>query len=104
MPLEQSELDLIRASIRKIAEEFDLDYWRKKDKSKEYPWDFKDALAAGGWLGILMPEEYGGMGLGLTEAGIVLDELGQRCGFNANSVFQYYVFPPGRSFTTARKR
>ena len=95
MPLEQSELDLIRASIRKIAEEFDLDYWRKKDKSKEYPWDFKDALAAGGWLGILMPEEYGGMGLGLTEAGIVLDELGQRCGFNANSVFQYYVFPPG---------
>ena len=35
------------------------------------------------------------MGLGLTEAGIVLDELGQRCGFNANSVFQYYVFPPG---------
>lgn len=95
MPLEQSELDLIRASIRKIAEEFDLDYWRKKDKAKEYPWDFKDALAAGGWLGILMPEEYGGMGLGLTEAGIVLDELGQRCGFNANSVFQYYVFPPG---------
>jgi len=95
MPLEQSELDLIRASIRKIAEQFDLDYWRLKDKAKEYPWDFKDALAAGGWLGILMPEQYGGMGLGLTEAGIVLDELGQRCGFNANSVFQYYVFPPG---------
>jgi acyl-CoA dehydrogenase len=95
MPLEQSELDLIRASIRKIAEQFDLDYWRRKDKTKEYPWDFKDALAVGGWLGILMPEEYGGMGLGLTEAGIVLDELGQRCGFNANSVFQYYVFPPG---------
>ena len=35
------------------------------------------------------------MGLGLTEVGIVLDELGQGCGFNANSVFQYYVFPPG---------
>ena len=91
----QSELDLIRDSIRKIAEEFDLDYWRQKDKNKEYPWDFKDALAAGGWLGMLMPEEYGGMGLGLTEVGVVLDELGQRCGFNANSVFQYYVFPPG---------
>ena len=44
---------------------------------------------------MLMPEEYGGMGLGLTEVGVVLDELGQRCGFNANSVFQYYVFPPG---------
>ena len=95
MPADQSQLDLIRPSIGKIAEDFDLDYWRQKDKNKEYPWDFKDALAAGGWLGILMPEQYGGMGLGLTEVGIVLDELGQRCGFNANSVFQYYVFPPG---------
>jgi alkylation response protein AidB-like acyl-CoA dehydrogenase len=95
MALDQTELDLIRASIRKIGEEFDLDYWRKHDSDKDYPWDFKDALAEGGWLGIFMPQEYGGMGLGLSEVGIVLDELGQRCGFNGNSVFQYYVFPPG---------
>lgn len=95
MPLDQSELDLIRSSVRKIADEFGMDYWRKKDKNKEYPWDFKDALAAGGWLGILMPEQYGGMGLGMTEVGVVLDELGQKCGFNGNSVLQYYVFPPG---------
>ena len=95
MPLDQSELDLIRSSIGKIAETFDLDYWRKMDRDKEYPWDFKEALAEGGWLGMLMPEAYGGMGLGLIECGIVLDELGQKCGFNANSVFQYYVFPPG---------
>lgn len=95
MPLDQSELDLIRDSIRKITQKFDLEYWRKMDKSKEYPWAFKDALAEGGWLGMLMPETYGGMGLGLTEVGVVLDELGQNCGFNANSVFQYYVFPPG---------
>lgn len=95
MSADASEHDLIRASIRKITEDFDLEYWRKKDKSKEYPWDFKEALAAGGWLGMLMPEKYGGMGLGLVEVGIVLDELGQRCGFNANSVFQYFVFPPG---------
>ena len=95
MPVDPSEQELIRASIRKIAVQFDLEYWRQKDKKKEYPWDFKDALATGGWLGMLMPERYGGMGLGMTEVGIVLDELGQRCGFNANSVFQYYVFPPG---------
>lgn len=95
MALDQSELDLIRSSISKITEDFDLDYWRKMDKDKEYPWDFKNALAEGGWLGMLMPEQYGGMGLGLVECGIVLDELGQKCGFNANSVFQYYVFPPG---------
>lgn len=95
MALDPSELALIRDSIRKIADRFDLDYWRQKDRDKDYPWDFKEALAEGGWLGMLMPEQYGGMGLGLTEVGIVLDELGQRCGFNANSVFQYYVFPPG---------
>ncbi len=95
MPSDQSELDLIRGSIRRITETFDLEYWRKRDKTKEYPWDFKDKLAEGGWLGMLMPERYGGMGLGLIECGVVLDELGQHCGFNANSVFQYYVFPPG---------
>lgn len=95
MPLDQSQLDLIRESIRKIGEDFGLDYWRQKDKNKEYPWEFKEALAAGGWLGILMPEAYGGMGLGMTEVGLVLDELGQHCGFNGNSVLQYFVFPPG---------
>lgn len=95
MALDESEHTMIRDSIRKITETFDLDYWAKMDKNKEYPWDFKDALAEGGWLGMLMPEQYGGMGLGLVECGIVLDELGQRCGFNANSVFQYFVFPPG---------
>lgn len=95
MAMDQSELDLIRDSIRKITEQFDLDYWRRMDKAKDYPWDFKEALAEGGWFGILMPEEYGGMGLGLVEVGVILDEFGQRCGFNANSIFQYFVFPPG---------
>ncbi|WP_417210523.1 acyl-CoA dehydrogenase family protein [Antarctobacter sp.] len=95
MPLDQSELDLIRGSISKIAQQFNLDYWRKADANKDYPWDFKNALAEGGWLGMFMPEQYGGMGLGLQEVGIVLDELGRKCGFNGNSVFQYFVFPPG---------
>ena len=95
MALDISELDLIRESIRKIADQFGYDYWRKSDKNKEYPWDFKQALADGGWLGIFMPEQYGGMGLGMQEVGLVLNELGQRCGFNGNSVLQYYVFPPG---------
>ena len=93
--MDQTELDQIRSSISRIADTFDLEYWRRMDKTKEYPWDFKQALADGGWLGMLMPEAYGGMGLGLTETGVVLDELGQRCGFNANSIFQYFVFPPG---------
>lgn len=95
MPLDHSELELIRGSIRKINETFDMEYWSAKDEAKEYAWDFKDALAAGGWLGALMPEEYGGMGLGMTEVGVILNELGQVGGFNACSIFQYYVFPPG---------
>ncbi|MGE4239453.1 acyl-CoA dehydrogenase family protein [Ramlibacter sp.] len=92
---EKADLDMIRNSIGKIAEGFDLNYWKQKGDTKAYPWDFKDALARGGWLGMFMPEQYGGMGLGLAEVGIVLDELGQRCGFNACSLFQYWVFPPG---------
>jgi len=95
MKTEHNDLTMIRESIRKIADKFDLNYWRQKDANKEYPWDYKDALAEGGWLGMFMPEQYGGMGLGLQEVGVVLDELGRRCGFNANSVFQYFVFPPG---------
>ena len=95
MAFDQEDMELLRSSVSKIAEQFNLDYWRKMDAEKAYPWDFKNALAEGGWLGLLMPEQYGGMGLGLTEAGVVLDELGQKCGFNANSVFQYFVFPPG---------
>lgn len=95
MTTDNNDLSMIRESIRKIADQFDLNYWRQKDANKEYPWDYKDALAEGGWLGMFMPEQYGGMGLGLSEVGVVLDELGQRCGFNANSVFQYFVFPPG---------
>ena len=43
-----NDLNMIRDSIRKITEEFDLNYWRQKSSDKEYPWDFKDALAKGG--------------------------------------------------------
>lgn len=95
MSLDASELDLIRNSIRKINDQFGLDYWSEKDQAKEYGWEFKDEMAKGGWLGMLMPEQYGGMGLGMTEVGVVLNELGQVAGFNGCSIFQYYVFPPG---------
>lgn len=95
MPLDQTELDQIRESIRGLNQQFGLDYWSAKDQAKEYTWEFKEALAAGGWLGVLMPEQYGGMGLGMTEVGTILTELGQVAGFNGCSIFQYYVFPPG---------
>jgi acyl-CoA dehydrogenase len=96
MPISTPEdLELIRESVRKLANSFDDEYWLDADKNKRYPWEFIKAFAAQGWLGLLMPEEYGGMGLGMTEAGTILKEIGESPGsFNACSAFQYFVFPP----------
>ncbi len=89
------ELELIRESVRKLANSFSDEYWSDADKNKRYPREFIDALAEQGWLSVLMPEEYGGMGLGMTEAGTILKEIGASPGsFNACSAFQYFVFPP----------
>ena len=50
-------------------------YWRERDEQHEFPWDFYDAMAEGGWVGIAIPEEFGGGGRGITEASIVLEEV-----------------------------
>jgi acyl-CoA dehydrogenase len=55
-------------AIREICAPFDADYWLKKDREGGFPEDFHRALAEAGWLGIAMPQEYGGAGLGITEA------------------------------------
>jgi acyl-CoA dehydrogenase len=65
----------IRGAIRDICANFPDSYWRKLDEAHEFPWAFYDALAAGGWIGIAIPEEYGGGGRGITEASIVLEEI-----------------------------
>ena len=61
----------IREAIRKICANFDDDYWSAKDEAHEFPWDFYDALAEGGWVGIAIPEEFGGGGQGITEASVI---------------------------------
>ena len=66
---------LIRDSIQKVCADFPDEYWAAKDEAHEFPWDFYRAMAAGGWLGIAIPEAYGGSGRGLTEASIVLEEV-----------------------------
>src|SRR2546427_6778682 len=60
--------ELIRKEVATLARSFPADYWLEKDKSGDYPWEFVKAFGAGGWLGIVIPEEYGGSGLGVTEA------------------------------------
>jgi acyl-CoA dehydrogenase len=89
------DIDAIRQAARTLARRFPLAYWRECDKEEKYPWDFVKAFAADGWMGILMPEEYGGMGLGVTEAAVMLNEIGASgAGMSGASAIHFYVFPP----------
>ncbi len=72
----------IRENVRRLCKKFPDEYWRKIDKAEEYPQAFVDALTTSGYLAALIPEEYGGSGLGITEASIILEEL-NRSGGNA---------------------
>jgi acyl-CoA dehydrogenase len=65
----------IRDGVRRVCRDFDDAYWRERDERHEFPWAFYNALADGGWIGIAIPEEYGGGGRGITEASIVLEEV-----------------------------
>jgi acyl-CoA dehydrogenase len=63
--------DDIRRAVEKICAGFPDEYWMERDQTQEFPWDFYRAIADGGWLGLTVPEQYGGGGLGVTEAAIV---------------------------------
>jgi acyl-CoA dehydrogenase len=65
----------IREGIRTICRKFPDEYWRDHDRAHEVPQDFYDVLADHGWIGVAIPEEYGGGGRGITEASIVLEEI-----------------------------
>lgn len=66
---------LVRDSIRDICSDFGAAYWREKDKRSEYPYEFADELADGGWFGALLPEEYGGAGMGTEEVVVMMEEI-----------------------------
>jgi acyl-CoA dehydrogenase len=70
----------IREAIRKICAGFPDTYWRDVDRASEYPQAFVDALTGSGYLAALIPEHYGGAGLGLTEASIILEEINRSPG------------------------
>ncbi len=71
------EQDAIRAAIAKICEQFDDQYWLEKDRDGGFPHDLHQALARDGWLGICIPDQYGGAGLGITEAAIMMQTISQ---------------------------
>ena len=91
----EQELIEVGDAARTLANKFPLSYWRESDKEEKYPWDFVKAFAEAGWMGIIVPEEYGGMGLGVTEAAVMLREIGASgAGMSGASAIHFYVFPP----------
>lgn len=85
----------IRTQVRQLADGFDLDYWRERDKTGTYPEDFLRAFAEAGWLGVVIPEAYGGAGLGITEACLVLHEIcASGAGTTGASPVHFAFFPP----------
>ncbi|GAB3319379.1 acyl-CoA dehydrogenase family protein [Geodermatophilus aquaeductus] len=65
----------IREAVRAMCKAFPDEYWMQHDDSHEFPWEFYDAVRDAGWLGLTIPEEYGGGGLGVTEAALVEYEI-----------------------------
>jgi alkylation response protein AidB-like acyl-CoA dehydrogenase len=87
--------EMIRKEVATLARSFSLDYWLERDRKHEYPWDFVKAFAKAGWLGAIIPEEYGGSGLGVTEAAILLHEIcAAGAGTSGASPIHFYMFPP----------
>ncbi len=83
----------VRAAIQKVCADFDDAYWLARDRTGEFPADFHAALAQGGWLGVCMPEDYGGAGLGLTEASIMMQAIAQSgAGMSGASAVHINIF------------
>lgn len=80
---EQAHQD-IRDAVRSLCEEFPPEYFRKIDEERGYPAQFVDALTQAGWMAALIPQEYGGSGLGLTEASVIMEEI-NRAGGNSGA-------------------
>ncbi len=85
--------ELIRKSVAELCRKFDDQYWMEKDLAHEFPTEFYNTVASGGWLGITIPEEYGGHGLGITEATILAEEVSRSGGgMNAASSIHMSIF------------
>src|SRR5208283_3832951 len=74
----------IRAAVRALCANFPDAYFRELDEKRAYPEAFVDALTKAGWLAALIPQEYGGSGLGLTEASVIMEEI-NRAGGNSGA-------------------
>jgi acyl-CoA dehydrogenase len=85
--------EAIRSSVQSLMRAFPDQYWLEKEEKHEYPFDFYDSFARAGFVGIAIPEAYGGSGLGITEAGLVLREVcASGAGLNGASAVHLSIF------------
>ncbi len=90
------ELRAIEQEVQKLAAGFGDDYWLDHDERKAFPWEFYRAFAAGGWIGTIIPEKYGGAGLGVLAAGTLLRAVAASAGaMNAYSTLHLSIFGMG---------
>ena len=83
----------IRSAVAAVCADFPDEYWLRKDREGGFPEDFYSAMAAAGWLGIAMPTEYGGSGLGISEASIMMEAVsGSGAGLSGASAIHMNVF------------
>src|SRR6266403_3676834 len=83
----------IREAVARLCQRFGDDYWLKKDTEGGFPHEFHRAMAEAGWLGVAMPEAYGGSGLGITEAALVMQAVAQSgAGFSGASAVHMNIF------------
>ena len=83
----------IRTAVEKICSRFTPDYWLEKDRNGGFPHDFHKAFADDGWFGIAMPQEYGGAGLGIAEAAIIMETIsGSGAGLSGASSVHFNIF------------
>lgn len=87
----EKDLELIRSSVRALCEKYPESYWKELDDTMSYPEEFIQALTDEGWLSVLIPEEYGGAGLGMVEAGIILEEINRSGGNSGAGHAQMYT-------------
>ncbi|MEG3114116.1 acyl-CoA dehydrogenase family protein [Salinicola sp. 4072] len=84
-PIDHEALEAIRDGVRSLCQQYDGEYWRQIDEVQGFPEKFVTELTEAGWLGAMIPEAFGGSGLGLLEASVILEEV-NRCGGNAGFV------------------
>ena len=89
-PLNEEQLQ-IRDAVRDVCSDFPAEYWRKLDEVQGYPTEFIRALTEGGWLAALIPEQYGGSGLGILEASLIMEAINTSGGNAAACHAQMYI-------------